>query len=212
MKFKIPPAFYLIGIAGTSVAQDYIYGQGDSTEPASGERVVVNVENSFERRSKTAQEIESEVIRYLAVQLTNGNMAGDLTAFLELDTDQVDEILRIIKPIENHHLDLEIERVQAMCGEWATSNGSNNAVNQVDVSLSAYDVKLREQGEESIDLYSVAISAIEKVIGTQNQEEWNEYLIIQRERMARAATSYFHQNVLSSANPAESIEATCGGH
>lgn len=212
MRFKIPIVITFLGVASTSISQDFIYEQGDSAGPAPGNRLTVRAQGDYANSIKTEAQIESEVVRYLAVQLTSANIASELMAFLGIGASQVDKILEIIKPLENHHLQLEIERMAALCGKWDSFADANSNVERFDVSLNAYEDKLIDQRNESTDLYRNAISQIAEVLGPQNREAWEEYLKLQRGSMSRSVTTYFHQNVISSLNPSASIESLCGGN
>lgn len=211
MKNHMFLSLFLITLCSSAFAQDFIQGQPGSAEPAAGERVTANSVRNVQERNKTSVEIESEVVRYLAVQLTNDTVSDDLKAFLGLDEQQVGEILSIIKPIEDHFLDLELERMQAMCEAWTRSeNRSNNAEN-LDQSLNAYSEKLAQQRAEPMGIYQAALRRIGNVIGAANADAWNEYLIIQRERMARATTTYFHENAGLASSSIASVQSICGG-
>jgi len=164
-----------------------------------------------DKSSKTEAQIESEVVRYLAVQLTDGNMTKELIEFLGIDDSQVSEILAIIEPVTQHHAQLELQRIESMCGQWNSNTSVVASEARLDASLSAYDSKLNAQRSDSVSLYKNAISDIGFVVGPQNEDAWDEFVTIQRTRMARAISTHFSDNVLVSVNPVASINSLCGG-
>lgn len=211
MKIRLQVFFLLFGISSSVYAQDFIQGQPGGNEPAPGNRVSRVSGTHVEKRVKTATEIESEVIRYLALQLTSDSVSDDLKAFLAIDERQVGDILSIIQPIEDHFMDLELQRLQAMCESLTRVRSGASAIEKVDQSLDAYRLKFSQQREEPPTMYQQTIEDIGKVIGSVNADAWSEYLLLQRKRMARANTSYFHENVGSDTNSLASIESNCGG-
>jgi hypothetical protein len=212
MKYKlaISTSIFLVLSPVSSYAQ--LTGDPDTAVQAPGNRVELSRPSTTVRYEKTEAQIESEVVRYLAVQLTgNDAITRDLMTFLDVDSQDIEKIHQILQPIEDHFLQLEMQRMRSLCASW-NSEASNAAVEaKLDASLNAYEAELLAQRGDPISLYSDAISQIGKVLGPSNQEAWGEYLAMQRTLMARMNTTYFNQNVFASIDPVASISANCKG-
>ncbi len=212
MKLRIAFVVLTFAFANAGVSQENFLGSGSSADPALGNRVTVPSRGAPNNNSKTEAEVDSQVVRYLAVQLTDSSFSNDLIAFLGLESDQVEDILEIVKSIDEHYLRQEIQRMSALCGRWFASKNTESVETRLGAALEAYEQKLNEQRSEPPGLYRSAMSRIAAIVGTGNQDAWEEYVRLQRVMMFRSETTYFHQNVFSSPNPIASVEANCGGN
>lgn len=210
LKLIIYTSLFLVVSPVSGFAQ--ITGDADTAVRAAGNRVELSNPNMADRYEKTDVQTESEVVRYLAVQLSGGDaISKDLMTFLDIDSRDVEKILEIVRPVEEHFLQLELQRMRSLCASW-NSVGSNAALEvQLDAALNAYEAEFLAQAGDPISLYKNAISQIGIILGPANQEAWGEYLAMQRTLMARMKTTYFNQNVFASVDPVASISANCKG-
>lgn len=212
MKLKLIIYTGLFFVVSPMSGYAQITGDADTAVRAAGNRVELSSPSLADRYEKTDVQTESEVVRYLAVQLAGGDATSkDLMTFLDVDSLDVEKILQIVQPIEEHFLQLELQRMRSLCASW-DSGRSNTALEvKLDAALNAYEAEFFAQRGDPISLYSNAISEIGTVIGPANQEAWEGYLAMQRTLMARMKTTYFNQNVFASVDPVASISANCKG-